>query len=109
MSVMLQFYSIIIYHGISAPGRFKKVVGGINPIYKCYIYQLMSNFQLTGSKTFEKHILIYSCTPKHYGILAKQFQIYISKEHRKHGVIMKRASKIKWTDREYHVQDNTDV
>ena len=35
-------------------------------------------------------------------------------DHRKHGVIdqvkyRKRASKIKWTDREYHVQDNADV
>ena len=38
----------------------------------------------------------------------------MSKEHRKNGVIdqgkyRKRASKRKWTDREYHVQDNADV
>ena len=38
----------------------------------------------------------------------------MSKEHRKHGVIdqgkyRKRASKIKRTDREYHVQDRADV
>ena len=38
----------------------------------------------------------------------------MSKEHRKHGVIdqgkySKRASKRKWTDREYHIQDNADV
>ena len=38
----------------------------------------------------------------------------LSKEHRKHGVIDKRkyrkiSSKIKCTDREYHVQDNADV
>ena len=36
------------------------------------------------------------------------------KEHSKHGVIdqgkyRKKASKRKWTDREYHVQDNADV
>ena len=36
------------------------------------------------------------------------------KDDRKHGVIdqggdRKRASKRKWTDREYHVQDNADV
>ena len=46
--------------------------------------------------------------------LAKQFQKYLSKEHLKHGVIdqvkyRKRASKIKWTDIEYHVQDGADV
>ena len=38
----------------------------------------------------------------------------MSKDDRKHGVIdlgkyMKRASKSKWTNREYHVQDNSDV
>ena len=38
----------------------------------------------------------------------------IPMEHRKHGIIdqgkyIKRASKSKWTDREYHVQDNADV
>ena len=41
-------------------------------------------------------------------------QKHLSKEHRKHVVIdqlkySKRASKRKWTDREYHVQDNYDV
>ena len=46
--------------------------------------------------------------------LAKQSQNNMSKEHRKHEVIdqrkyRKRASKIKWTDREYRVQDNADV
>ena len=38
----------------------------------------------------------------------------MSMEHRKHGVIgqrkySKRSSKRKWTEREYHVQENTDV
>ena len=38
----------------------------------------------------------------------------MSKEHRKNGIIdqvkyRKRSSKRKWTDREYHVQDNADV
>ena len=46
--------------------------------------------------------------------MAKEFPRNLSKEHRKHGVIdqgkyRKRASKIKCTDREYHVQDNYDV
>ena len=44
----------------------------------------------------------------------KQFQKYLSKEHCKHVVIdrenkEKRSSKIKWTEREYHVQDNAGV
>ena len=38
----------------------------------------------------------------------------MTKEHHKHGVVdqgkyRKRASKIKWTDREYHIQDNANV
>ena len=39
---------------------------------------------------------------------------HLSKEHSKHELVdqvkySKRASKRKWTDREYHVQDNADV
>ena len=48
MSVMSQCYSVIIDRGISAPGHVKEVVGGINAIYKRYIYQLMSNVKLPG-------------------------------------------------------------
>ena len=47
-----QCFSIIIDQGISAPGHGKEVVDGIDAIAKRYIYQLMSNVQLTGSKTF---------------------------------------------------------
>ena len=57
---------------------------------------------------------MHSCTKNNYFSLAKEYQTYISKEHRKHGVINqenieKISSKIKWTDREYNVQDNADV
>ena len=55
-----------------------------------------------------------SYTHKNDVSLAKKPQKYLSKEHHKHGVIdhgkyRKRSRKIKWTDREYHVQDNSDV
>ena len=55
-----------------------------------------------------------SCTEKNDFSLYKQFQKHLSKEHRKHGVIdkgkyRKISSKRKFTDREYHVQDNADV
>ena len=74
----------------------------------------MSNVQLPGSKTFDSQILMNYCTPKNDVSLIKQFQKNLSKEHRKHGVVdqekyRKRASKIKWIDREYHAQDNADV
>ena len=62
MSVMLQCYSFIIDRGISVPGNGKEVIGGIDVIDKRYIYQLVSNVQLTGSKTFDSRVLMHSIT-----------------------------------------------
>ena len=56
MSVLSQRYSIIFDWGISAPGNDKEVVCGLNSIDKRYIYQLMSTFQLPGSKIFENRL-----------------------------------------------------
>ena len=74
----------------------------------------MSSFQLPGSNKFDSQILMHYYTQKNDVSLAKQFQKYLSMEHHKLGVIdqgkySKRSSKRKWTDREYHVQDNDDV
>ena len=90
------------------------MVDGLNAIDKHYMYQLMCNVQLPGSKTFDSQIIMHSCTPKTDASLDKEFQKNISREHRKYGIIdqgkyRKRASKIKWTDREYHVQDDAKV
>ena len=82
-----QFHSIIIDQGISAPGHVKEVVDGINAIGNRYIYQLISNVQLPGSKTFYSQILMHSCTSKNDISLAKKFQRNLSKDDRKHGVI----------------------
>ena len=62
MSVMLQTYSIIIDHGISAPGHVKEVVDGLGSIDKRYIYQLMSKVQLPGSAIFDSQIKIHTGT-----------------------------------------------
>ena len=64
MSVLSQYFSLIIDRGISAPGHSKDVVGGIHDIVKSYIYQLMSNVQLPESKKFYSHIIMHSCTQK---------------------------------------------
>ena len=71
MSILSQSHSIIIDQGISAPVHGKEVFGGLNSIYKRYIYQLMSNVQLPGSIIFDSHILMHSCTPKIDVSLAK--------------------------------------
>ena len=56
---------------------------------------------------------MHSCTQKNDVSTSKQSQKYLPKEHHKYGVIYqgkyrKRYSKIKWIDRDYHVQDNAD-
>ena len=71
MSFLSQFYSIIIDQGISEPVHGKEVVDGLNTIDKRCIYQLISTIQLPGSKTFEKQILLYSCTHKNDVIMSK--------------------------------------
>ena len=108
ISVLSQRHSIIFYRGISAPGHGKEVVGGLNSIDKRHMYQLMSTVKLRRSKIFEKKIRMHSCTQKKDVSLAKEFQKHISNDDPKHGFIdqgkdIKRASKIKWTYREYHV------
>ena len=64
MSFMPQCHSVIIDHGISAPGHVKEMVYGINTIGKHYIHQLMSNVQPNGSKKICTRILMHSITQK---------------------------------------------
>ena len=68
---MSQYHSIIIDQGISVPGHGKEVVDGLIAIEKRYIYQLMSNVQHTGSRTFDSQMLMHSCTQKNDVGLAK--------------------------------------
>ena len=80
------------------------MVGGINAIAKRYIYQLISNVQLPGSKIFYLQILMHYRTQNNDVSMAKEFQKHMSKKHLKHGFIdqvkyKKRSSKIKWTYR----------
>ena len=71
MSVMSQYYSVIIYRVISEHGNSKEVVDGINVIVKRYIHQLISNVQLLGSIFFNSQILMNSCTQNNDVSLAK--------------------------------------
>ena len=78
------------------------------------MYKLFPNIQLPASKKFDSQILINYCTQNNDVSLPKELQKHMYKDDRKHGVVYqgkyrKGASKRKWTDREYHVQDNDDV
>ena len=109
---MSQTYSIIIDRGISAPGNGKEVVDGLNAVDKRYIYQFMSKVQLSGSVRFDSQIKIHTGTENKDVSLAKEFKDHLEVEHRQNGVIDEgKSRKIfmerKWTERKYHVQENT--
>ena len=84
---MPQGYYIIIDRGISAPGNGKEVVNGINTVDKRYIYKFISTLQLTGSKIFNSKIQIHTVTQKYDVSLAREFQVHLTKNHRKDDVI----------------------
>ena len=93
---------MIIDWGISAPGNGEEVLDGLNDVDKRYIYQLMSTFQLPGSKIFDSQIQMHTDTQKYDVSLAKGFQEHLTKKHRKDGFIdqgksKKRFMEIKWT------------
>ena len=114
MSVMSQTYCIIIDKGIRAPGSGKEVVDGPNAVDKLYIYQFMSKVQLPGSVRFDSQIKIHTGTENKDVSLVKEFKDHLEGEHLQNGSIdqgrsRKRSMKRKWTERNYHVQDNASV
>ena len=84
---MSQTYSIIIDHGISAPGHGKEVVDGINAVDNRYIYQLMSKVQLPGLVRFYAQIKIHPGTENKDVSLAREFKDLMEKEHLQNGAI----------------------
>ena len=86
MSVMSKYYSVIIDCGISAIGHGKEVVDGINTTDNRYIYQLISNIQLPGSKIFDSQIPMHYFTQNNDVSLDKLKKKHLSKKHWKHGV-----------------------
>ena len=110
MSFLSQRHSIIFYRVIISPGHGKEVFDGLNVIDKRYMYQSMSNIQLPGSKRIYSQILTHSCTPKLMSVWINDSKnICIRMIINMDSLIRKKYRKIKWTDREYHVQDNDDV
>ena len=74
----------------------------------------MSTVQLPGSKIFDSQMKIHTGNQNYDVSLAKEFQHHMTKEHRRNGVFdqgknNKKSMERKWTERQYHVQDNADV
>ena len=57
-------FSIIIDHGISAPVNNIEVVDGLKEIDKSFIFQLISNVQLSGKNSMT-HICQFTLEPVH--------------------------------------------
>ena len=76
---MSQFYSFIIDQSISAPGNGKEVVDGLNYVDNSYIYQLMSNVQLTGSNRFYSQMQMHTGNKNNDLSLSKEFQQHLTK------------------------------
>ena len=74
----------------------------------------MSTVKLPGTYRFYSQIQMQTGNQKYDVSLVKEFQHYLTKEHRKNGVFdqgknNKLFMEIKWTDRQYHFQNNVDV
>ena len=111
---MSQCYSSIIDQGISAPGHGKEFVDGRNDVDKRYIYKLISTVKLPETYRFDSQIQMQTGNQKDDVSLVKEFQHYLTKEYCKNSVFYqggnnKRFVEIKWTDRQYHFQNNADV
>ena len=111
---MSQCYSLTIDRCIIATGIGREVVDGLNAIDKRYIYQLISNVKLPGSKLFDSHMQMHTSTQNSDASIAKELQQHMSNENSQNCVIDQGKYKIifserKWTDRDYHVQDNANV
>ena len=74
----------------------------------------MSNVKLPLSNRFYSQMQMHTINQKDDVSLAKEFQQHLTKEHRKNDVFdQSKYKKIfmerKWTERQYHVQYNSDV
>ena len=70
----INWYIYIAYKhhwGISAPGNGKEVVNGLKVIDKWYIYQFMSNVQLSGSNIFDSQMQMHTGNQNNDVSLAK--------------------------------------
>ena len=70
----------------------------------------MSTIQLPGSNRFDSHMQIQNGNQKDDVSLSKEFQHHLTKEQREfffdQGKNNKQLVERKWTDIQYHVQDN---
>ena len=60
---MAHAYDIIIDRGAGEPGHGWKILDCLNATEKVFIYTLMENVQLAGSKRYDDQMEIHNTTP----------------------------------------------
>ena len=101
-------------HDGRKPVHCMAVVDCLNATYTSFLFELMSTVQLSDSKEYDTHILMHSTTSTADVSLVREFKKHLSNTACKYGAIneeknKKQSSKLKFTERDYHVQDNDDV
>ena len=87
MSMLSQAFFVIIDYGISVPGHGIELVDGINDIYKRFLFQSISTFQLPGKKGYDTRMIMQTGTHTPGVSLSSEFQKHLSTVARKHGGI----------------------
>ena len=85
-----------------APGHGRKLLYGLNSIYKSFMFQLISTVQLPGENIYDTQVVMHTGTHTYDVSFSREFQKHLSSEAHKHGVIgqgkyKKCASKLEWT------------
>ena len=87
ISMLEQDFSVIIDSGISEIVYGRKVVDGLNVIYKKFRFQFMSTVKLMGTKCYNTQMVMHTGTCKSDVSLDSGFQKHLSTSARKHRVI----------------------
>ena len=103
-------YNIIIDCGVLETGNGREVVDVLNATGKILLLMLMTTLQLPGAADYYSQMASHNSTANPYIRLAREFQKQLSDRTQEHGLLdhgkdRRRASKQKWTERKYHVQD----
>ena len=85
--MLSQSYYIFIYRGVSAPEHGRDLVYILNSTGKRFLFQLMANVQLLGSKVCDTHMAMHSVTSTADISLARESQKHLSSEVFKYVVI----------------------
>ena len=103
-------YHIVIDCGVRAPVHDKYVIDSLSANDKRFLKKFMTTAQISGGSTNYSQMFIYTTMNNTYIILVGLFQKHISYSIREHVLIdreinRKWASKRKWKECEYPVQD----